>query len=120
MVRADADDSLVFEKHVQPVLKAHCFHCHGEETELSCGLDVCLVRLMKNGGDSRSAIVPGNPENSLLWQRVAADDIPQGPQKLSSDQKELIRRWIAQGVRTTRPEPDDVNDARFTPEELFH
>ena len=36
----------VFETHVRPILKAHCFHCHGEEDELQGGLDLRLVRLM--------------------------------------------------------------------------
>ena len=36
---------LVFEKDVRPILKAHCFHCHGEEAEdVRADLDVRLVK----------------------------------------------------------------------------
>ena len=68
----DADD-LTFEQHVRPILKAQCFHCHGEEEEPHGGLDLRLVRLMVTGGDSGEALIPGDAESSLLWQRVVTD-----------------------------------------------
>ena len=115
----DADD-LTFEQHVRPILKAQCFHCHGEEEELHGGLDLRLVRLMVTGGDSGEAIIPGDAESSLLWQRVVTDEMPEGSKKLSAEQKATLRKWIESGARTARPEPSDVRDARFTQEELAH
>ena len=112
--------SLTFEQHIRPILKAQCFHCHGEADELSGGLDVRLVRLLAAGGESGEAIVPGDADASLLWQRIAADEMPEGPKKLSAPQKSLVRQWIEQGARTARPEPQDVRDARFSDEELSH
>ena len=44
----DADD-LTFEQHVRPILKAQCFHCHGEEEELHGGL-LEVSRLDAPGG----------------------------------------------------------------------
>ena len=70
-----ADDekaSLAFETHVRPLLKTHCFHCHGEETEKEGNLDVRLMRLGAKGGDSGPAIVPGKASESLLVQRIEA------------------------------------------------
>src|SRR5262249_31803226 len=57
----------VFERDVRPVLKAHCFHCHGEEARLRARLDLRLVRTMRRGGVSGEAVVPGQREESLLW-----------------------------------------------------
>ncbi|MBX3436469.1 MAG: DUF1553 domain-containing protein [Planctomycetaceae bacterium] len=111
---------LTYEHHIRPILKAMCFHCHGEAGEVSGGLDLRLVRLMASGGESGSAIVPGDVGASLLWRRIQSDEMPEGPKKLTSEQKELVRRWIAEGAATARPEPDNVADARFTPEELSH
>ncbi len=113
-------DELSFETHVRPILKAQCFHCHGEDPELPGGLDVRLVRLMKAGGDSGEAIVPGDAEASLLWQRIADDEMPEGKKKLSPIQKQMIRDWINAGAKTLRPEPEDVREARFSQEELSH
>ena len=110
---------LTFEEHVRPIFKQQCFHCHGEEEELPGGLDVRLVRLMQAGGDSGSAIVPANPEESLLWQRIESDEMPEGEKKLSPEQKQTVRDWIKQGAKTKRPEPEDVTDARFTERQTF-
>lgn len=115
---AAAPASLTFEQHVRPILKAHCFQCHGEEQELRGGLDVRLVRLMLQGGDSGAAIAAGHPEQSLLWQRVASDEMPAGAKKLSAAEKQTLQTWIAQGARTARPEPENAADARYTAEEL--
>ena len=113
-------EALKFETDVRPILKAACFHCHGEEKKKSGGLDVRLVHLMQTGGDSGEAIVPGDPEASLLWQQVASDEMPDGPKKLTADQKQIIRDWITQGAKTIRLEPKDPDSVRFTEEELGH
>ena len=119
-VPAYGERGLAYETDVRPIFKQQCFHCHGEEDVLPGGLDVRLVRLLKVGGDSGAAIVPGDADTSLLWQRIAADEMPNGPKKLTDSQKLTIRRWIDEGARTARPEPTDVADARFSYEELSH
>ncbi len=113
-----ADEAPHFETQVRPILKAMCFQCHGEDNTFEGGLDLRLVRLMQAGGDSGASLVPGDVEASLLWQRIAADEMPEGPKKLSAKDKQTIRAWIESGARTVRPEPENVADARFTPEEL--
>ena len=45
--------SIVFETHVRPILKANCFHCHGEGTKLESGLDLRLRRLIVKGGETK-------------------------------------------------------------------
>ena len=113
-------EELVFETDVRPIFKEACFHCHGESGEREGGLDLRLVRLMKEGGESGPALVPGAVDRSLLWEKLADDEMPKGEKKLSADRKDLIRRWIEQGARTARPEPENVEEARFTLEELAH
>ena len=114
------EDDFYFEKQVRPILKVHCFLCHGEEPEKEGGLDVRLVRLMSLGGDSGPALVPAAAEESLLLQRVLADEMPPGPKKLTENEKQVLAQWISQGARTIRPEPEDPQAARFTVEELEH
>jgi len=115
-----ATTELYFEKHVRPILKVHCFLCHGEEPEKAGGLDLRLVRLMSTGGDSGTALVPGKSDESLLVQRIIADEMPPGPKKLNEVEKQTLMQWVAQGGRTSRPEPEDPAAARFTVEELEH
>jgi len=113
-------EELVFETDVRPIFKEACFHCHGEGGEREGGLDLRLVRLMKEGGESGPVLVPGASDRSLLWEKLAGNEMPKGEKKLSSERKAVVRRWIEQGARTARPEPEDVQEARFTVEELAH
>jgi len=109
---------LLYEKDVRPIFKAMCFHCHGEEPELAGGIDTRLVRLMVAGGDSGPGLVPGNSSDSLLWKRIESDEMPEGAKKLTPKEKETIKLWIEHGAKTARTEPEKVEDARFTDEEL--
>jgi len=115
-----ARSEILYETHIRPIFKAMCFQCHGEEAEHQGGLDLRLVRLMVAGGDSGSAIKEKAPTESLLWQRIESDEMPEGEKKLSANEKNLIRQWIEAGCPTLRPEPENVEDARYTPEELAH
>ncbi|SIO22841.1 Planctomycete cytochrome C [Singulisphaera sp. GP187] len=96
---------LTYEQDVRPILKAHCFQCHGEEEKPKGKLDLRLVRLMKQGGVSGEALVPGNHQESFLWQRIDDEEMPPLDKKLSAKDKELIAAWIDQGAVTARPEP---------------
>jgi Protein of unknown function (DUF1549)/Protein of unknown function (DUF1553)/Planctomycete cytochrome C len=103
---------LSFEADVRPILKAHCFHCHGDEADPKARLDLRLVRFARHGGDSGPALVPGKPAESLLIDRIMADEMPPdnktGNKKLSAREKETIRQWIEQGSVTLRPEPETI------------
>jgi len=107
-----------FERQVRPILKTHCFACHGEEDKPKGDLDLRLVRLMKTGGDSGPAVVDGRHDESLLWQRIESGEMPPGTKKLSAKEKETIAKWLDEGARTARPEPADPKSlAGPTPEE---
>jgi len=111
---------LTFERDVRPILKAHCFLCHGEETPHKGNLDLRLARLMRAGGESGPAIVPDKPAESLLVGRIRAGEMPPGDKKLSAGEIDVIARWIEQGARTAYDEPADPAAATFTPVEREH
>ncbi|HUE74066.1 MAG TPA: DUF1553 domain-containing protein [Pirellulaceae bacterium] len=107
-VRASADEPLSFERHIRPILKAHCFQCHGEEGKQEGNLDVRLKRLLEKGGDSGAAIVPGKPDESLLLERLKAGEMPpEKKQPVSAADIERITQWIAAGAPVAATEPDD-------------
>ncbi|MGE0606673.1 MAG: PSD1 and planctomycete cytochrome C domain-containing protein [Pirellulales bacterium] len=112
------DGGFTFESDIRPILKVHCFHCHGDDgTEPKANLDLRLRRLMAQGGDSGPAIAD-TAANSLLWQRISQDEMPPGEKKLSAEEKSKIEQWLAGGAPTARPEPDTVpSGADLTPEE---
>lgn len=107
-----------FETDIRPILRAHCFDCHGGEAELKGGLDLRLVRFQQKGGETGPAIVPGAAKLSLLWKRIDMGEMPPGQAKLSSAEKELLKRWIDAGAPTLRPEPESLAPGLgITPEE---
>ena len=108
---------VLFEKDIRPILKAHCFHCHGEDGRERGELDVRLARLILEGGEHGPAIVKGKPEESRLFQMVNTGKMPKEQAKLSAEEIGLIRDWIAQGAKTARPEPEDPDAVGITDEE---
>ena len=116
-----ASGPLTFEKDIRPILKANCFTCHGEEGKTKGGLDARLRHLLAKGGEHGTAIVPGKPEKSLLFTRVRDGEMPKSEKKLSKEQVEVIRQWIAGGAKVARTEPAKPGAAdEFTPEEREH
>ena len=118
---ADELRPLRFETAVRPILKAHCWQCHGEEEDVKGGFDARLARFLLKGGESGPAIVPGKHAESLLYQRVVSGEMPPGKKRISAREISVLARWIDSGAATARPEPETLSarDA-FTAEERQH
>lgn len=104
---ASAQESSVdFRREVLPILSDHCLHCHGvDESARSGGLRLDQRDNALVGGDSGIAsIVPGNTEQSELLNRIDSEDSslmmppPDAHRPLNSQQRALLRRWIAEGA----------------------
>ena len=104
-----------FERDVRPILKAHCFRCHGEGSEVEGGLDIRLRRLLLKGGESGPAIVPGRPDESLLWERIQLGEMPPEEAEIrpTAEEVERIRAWILAGAPTLRAEPESIAPGNF-------
>ena len=91
-----------FEKHVAPILITRCLECHSE-LGASGGLVLTKSESLRKGGENGPAIQAGRPEESLLWQRVDAGEMPPEkhgrPQKLSDAERAVLRSWVAAGAR---------------------
>jgi hypothetical protein len=107
---------LDFEKDVRPILQARCLACHGGETQ-KADLDLRSKAAMLRGGETGPAI-GGPAEKSLLWEKIAGDEMPPGDVKLSPAEKKIIRGWLDAGAHAAEApaaEPADeisqVSDA---------
>jgi hypothetical protein len=98
----------VFEEKIAPLLKARCVKCHGPAVTKG-GLNLALATGVARGGESGAAVVAGEPEESLLWRRVAADEMPED-EPLSHEEKETLREWIAGGAAGLPAEFPDKPD----------
>src|SRR5688572_19528966 len=62
-----AEDADFFEKKIRPVLIEHCYECHSAQSEKLKGKLLLDNRdASRKGGESGPAVVPGNPDASLL------------------------------------------------------
>ena len=105
-----ADEPLLkFEADVRPILKEHCWHCHGEEEQIEGKLDLRLVRFMQQGGESGPAVVAADAVASLLIQRIESGEMPPTEKKLPAAQLATLKAWVTQGAQTARPEPETLD-----------
>ncbi|MFZ2279865.1 MAG: DUF1553 domain-containing protein [Prosthecobacter sp.] len=99
------ETKLGFNRDIRPILSNKCFRCHGFDEKGRKG----DLRLDKRedavaSRDGKSAIVPGKPLESELIHRISttdADDImppPDSKLSLSDEEKNTLRRWIAEGA----------------------
>jgi hypothetical protein len=107
----------VFEKDIRPLLKAHCFHCHGEGGKKEGGLDFRLRRFLLQESDSGPVMVPGKPAESHLLKVVRSGEMPKGEKKLTAPEIALLEEWIAAGAPTLREEPENIPAVYITEEE---
>ena len=89
-----------FRRDIRPILSENCFQCHGPDAAkraASLRLDI------KESALAARAVVPGKPQQSRLISRVFAPEGRQMPppstkKRLTADQKETLRRWVAAGA----------------------
>ncbi|MDA1163865.1 MAG: DUF1549 domain-containing protein, partial [Planctomycetota bacterium] len=93
-----AERQLTFEEHVTPILRAHCFKCHGGEKR-EAELDLRRRFTIQRGGDSGPAIIPGKPQRSLLIELINDGLMPpEGEPRLRSADVAVLRQWISAGA----------------------
>ena len=88
-----ADKVPQFERDVEPLMKQYCSQCHGEALQMG-ELDLRAPSLMLKGGIQGPSVQKGSAEESLLYQRIADDQMPMGAKKLTADEKRVIKEWI--------------------------
>lgn len=84
-----------FDQQVAPILVSHCLECH-QGAEPEGGLDLTSLASVTKGGESGAAVAPGQAVHSLLWQRVASDEMPP-KHTLSDTQKAVLKQWVNEG-----------------------
>jgi mono/diheme cytochrome c family protein len=87
-----------YERDLAPLFHAKCVRCHGQEGR-KADLDLTTAAALVKGGESGTVIVAGKPDESLLYEKLHAGEMPpDGKDRLSDAEIELVRRWIAEGA----------------------
>jgi hypothetical protein len=95
----EAGNVVLFEKHVLPIFEKRCTSCHGAK-EKESGLDVRTLKALEKGGDGGPAVVKGDVNKSIIWEKIESNDMPKGNTKLTDEEKDIIKKWIAGGAKT--------------------
>ena len=95
---ASPEDLEFFEKEVRPVLAEQCYVCHGPQLQQK-GLRLDSREALLTGGSRGPAIIPGDPQASLLARVVRHEGFEMPPAgKLSDTQIAAIEKWISIGA----------------------
>src|SRR5215208_2996496 len=88
-----------FESRVRPVLAANCYDCHADER--MGGLRLDAREAMLKGGRSGPALVPGDPDESLIIKAVRQSSeklkMPKGG-RLRPEEIEALTAWVRAGA----------------------
>jgi hypothetical protein len=104
---SDPDAAIAFfEKKIRPILADHCYSCHSADTKPAGGLRVDDRNGLLLGGDAGPAVVPGDPENSLLLQRIRHENpkrrMPKEGELLTESEVADLVTWIKDGAAWPR------------------
>ncbi len=84
------------EGRATDLIAEHCLACHGS-AQAQSALNLSTREGALRGGNRGPALAPGDPEASLLWNRVSAGEMPLG-NPLSPRVREVFHAWIAAGA----------------------
>ena len=103
-----AATKLEYNHDIRPILADRCFKCHGPDKgsrKAGLRLDVAEEAYAERKKTHMHAIVPGKPDESLVCQKIFATNAddqmppPESNLSLSANEKETLRRWIAEGAQ---------------------
>ena len=90
-----------FDRDIKPLLQAKCAKCHSEKAR-KAELDLTSAAGLLKGGESGPVFLAGKPDKSLLYEKVHSGEMPPKKEdRLSASEMEIIRRWIAEGAKTS-------------------
>src|SRR5688572_29215530 len=105
-------DIAFFESKIRPVLVEYCYKCHSAQSEkLKGGLHVDTREGLLQGGDTGPAIVPGEPEKSLLIRAIQyKDETMQMPpkQRLPDEIVNDFVTWVKAGAPDPRKGESEI------------
>ena len=112
---AKLGDSGPTQHDVIPILLLRCVVCHGGRSQ-EAGLDLRTRESLLRGGKSGPAVVSGDPQKSLLIQRIHKQEMPPrralvrvSVKPMEATELTVLEQWIAQGLPKSDLQPDIAN-----------
>lgn len=83
----------VWDDHIELALSQRCTHCHGGSAA-AAGLDLSTFALALQGNENGPVIVPGDPDGSLIVEKMGRNH----PGRLTGFELSVLVDWIAAGA----------------------
>ena len=116
----EANEGMVFfEKKIRPVLEKYCYRCHSDrDKKIRGGLLVDTKTGLLNGGDSGPAVVPGNLNDSLLWESINHFDLEMPKKKMPQNIIDDFKKRILIGAPDPRVRKNVLVKGRVTEKDI--
>src|SRR3954471_4006069 len=120
----DPNAPVSYFKKIRPIFQAQCQGCHQPAKAKGGYVMTDFTRLLAGGEectkDGKKAVVPKDPEKSLLVQQITPTngeaEMPLKKKPLADPEIQLIRKWVAEGaVDDTPPNARQHVDAEHPP-----
>ncbi len=96
-----------FDEEIVPILSKHCLECH-DTLNRNGKLDLSKKSYAYSLENGDEVIIPGKSSESLLWEVVESDDMPDERESLTNSEKDLLRKWIDDGAVWTTEDIDPL------------
>lgn len=122
-VKPNARATEFFERKIRPLLVKNCYECHSEKAgEQQGGLLLDRRSGWIKGGSTEEAVLPGEPEQSLLIKavRYTDDELQMPPDgRLSDADVKLLEQWVRLGAPGPRNDPGETKFSRLGNQEYL-
>ena len=102
---ASCPGAIDFQREIRPLLSDNCFQCHGPDSgSRYSGLRLDLKESIFGSRKNGTVVSPGKPAESLLFQRISAQDAARrmppatSHKSLTAAQVTRIKNWIEEGA----------------------
>lgn len=101
------NEPVSFEEQILPIFMTRCINCHSSDASFG-NLDLSSYESLMSGNNDHpdNLVVPGYPDQSLLYEAVANNEqtvldyrMPKDGPYLSEANIQLIYDWIYQGAK---------------------
>ena len=94
-------EEILFAEHIQPLFDRKCFRCHGDKLDSGDWRSDTYEAIMESGKNAPN-IIPGDPDSSLLIQRLLNQPSGGGqmpPARMMNERQiQWVIDWVAEGA----------------------
>jgi WD40 repeat protein len=101
-------EKISYYRNIRPIFELNCQGCHQPAQAKGGFIMTGYAALLKKGDSDKPGIVPGKPEQSLIFEQITPQgnkppEMPKGKNPLAARDVLLIKQWIAEGALDDTP-----------------